>query len=146
METMKKSDRNTRSCRTKARVAGLRRCVQYYRLRPMQYRKTFSCSESYFVRFMMSNIADIFNPPASRPVVTDNCAPCTAVQALMCFGGGWYMLLGFPLQDKNGIIDVRKHPVWWQKSVRGVGVLLVGLGAYRVGELAQMAWHRYKTK
>jgi hypothetical protein len=97
-------------------------------------------------RAAMSNIAGIFNPPASRPVETDNCAPCTAVQALMCFGGGWYMLLGFPLQDKNGTINVRKHPLWWQKSVRGVGVLLVGLGAYRVGELAQMAWHRYKSK
>lgn len=64
----------------------------------------------------------------------------------MCFGGGWYMQLGLPMQDKSGKIDVRKHPLWWQKSVRGMGIVLVGLGSYRVGELVRMGWDRYQSK
>lgn len=92
----------------------------------------------------MSNIALIFSP--RPPADYEPCVTCTAMQAVMSFAGGWYMLLGRPFHDSKGVIDVRKHPIWWQKSVRGVGVLLVGLGAYRVGELGQVAWEWFQAE
>lgn len=90
----------------------------------------------------MSNILSVFTPPPSRPLSsseTENCVPCTAVQAAVCVAGGAYFALGWAFRDfKTGQIDAHKHPVWWQKSVRGAGVILVGLGAFRAGEVVQM--------
>lgn len=95
----------------------------------------------------MSNILSVFNPPPSRPLsneeVESSCIPCTIIQSILCVGGGAYFSSGFPLKDsKTGKIDLKKNPIWWQKSVRITGVLLIGLGAYRFGEAFQMLYRK----
>ncbi|CUM65271.1 uncharacterized protein PRCAT00002904001 [Priceomyces carsonii] len=86
----------------------------------------------------MSNILSVFNPPPPRELPGKPCLSCTAVQSLVCIGGGTYLSSTLPFKDsKTGRIDFNKNPVWWQKSIRGLGILLVGLGAYRAGEIAQ---------
>lgn len=93
----------------------------------------------------MSNILSVFNPPPSRdvPVTEVNCLPCTAIQLAVAFGGGLYLNSNLPFSaTKDGKIDLKKHPQWWQKSVRGVGIVLVGLGAYRLGEVGQILYKR----
>lgn len=91
----------------------------------------------------MSNILDIFNPPPSRLLSDEECVPCTAVQLAVCLGGGAYFLLPLPFKGKNGVVDLRKHPLWFQRGVRGTGVVLVALGMYRLGEVAQIYGRRF---
>lgn len=96
----------------------------------------------------MSNIVSVFNPPPSRDLAENevDCLGCTAVQSLVAFGGGAYLASSLPFKDKHGKIDVVKNPVWWQKSIRGAGILVFGLGAYRAGEAIQILWKRYEKK
>lgn len=90
----------------------------------------------------MSNIISVFNPPPSRDIPTSdvNCLPCTFIQSMFAFGGGAYLSSSLPFTEKDGKIDVKKNPLWWQKSVRGIGILLIGLGAYRFGEVGQIIY------
>lgn len=90
----------------------------------------------------MSNILGVFNPPPSRDLTDEECMPCTAVQLLVCFAGGGYFLSQMPFRDKNGVVDLKKHPVWFQRGVRGVAIGLIGLGMFRVGEIAQILYRR----
>ncbi|CAK7891985.1 hypothetical protein CAAN1_01S07998 [[Candida] anglica] len=90
----------------------------------------------------MSNILSVFNPPPSRQLDTNevNCLPCTFIQSMFATGGGIYLNSNIPFKGTDGKVDFKKHPIWWQKSVRGIGILLIGLGAYRFGEVAQMVY------
>lgn len=89
-------------------------------------------------KISMSNILNVLNPPPSRPLSDEECLPCTAVQLAVCLGGGGYFLLLLPFKGKNGVVDLKKHPVWFQRGVRGVGIGLVALGMYRLGEVVQI--------
>ncbi|KAK6204982.1 uncharacterized protein RJT21DRAFT_12305 [Scheffersomyces amazonensis] len=102
---------------------------------------------------MMSNILKVFNPPtgedlggsrSNSAIPTDeDCLPCTAIQSIVALGGGVYFSSQLPFRDNvTGKIDLIKHPLWWQKSVRGFGILVFGLGAYRAGEVIQILWRR----
>lgn len=91
----------------------------------------------------MSNILSVFNPPPPRKLsdeeVGHGCLPCTAMQSLFLFAGGIYLTSNYVFKDfKTGKIDYAKNPMWWQKTVKGAGVVIFGLGAYRAGEVAQM--------
>lgn len=96
----------------------------------------------------MSNILSVFNPPPPRDLGDDevNCLGCTAVQSLVAFAGGGYLTSNLPFKDKFGKVDLVKNPIWWQKSIKGVGILIFGLGAYRAGEVVQIIWHRYENR
>ncbi|KAG7662681.1 uncharacterized protein J8A68_003811 [[Candida] subhashii] len=94
----------------------------------------------------MSNILSVFNPPPSRDLSSDEigkkCIPCTAVQSIAALIGGFWFSSPNQFKDKvTGKIDLKKNPLWWQRSVRGSGIVLFGLGAYRAGEVIQMLLH-----
>lgn len=97
----------------------------------------------------MSNILNVFNPPPAGPV-DDNfgrdCLPCTLIQAALAIGGGTYLYSGAPFREANGKIDLKKNPLWWQKSIRGASILVVGIGAYRLGEAVIIAWDRWSSR
>lgn len=90
----------------------------------------------------MSNILGVFSPPAGRDLSDEECIPCTAVQLLVCFGGGGYFLTQMPFRDRHGVIDLKKHPVWFQRGVRGVAIGLIALGMFRLGEVGQIIYKR----
>ncbi|CAX39951.1 conserved hypothetical mitochondrial protein [Candida dubliniensis CD36] len=97
----------------------------------------------------MSNILSVFNPPPSRPYppspdeLESQCLPCTAIQSIVAIGGGLYLSSPNQFKDKTtGKIDLRKNPIWWQRSVRGAGIILFGLGAYRAGEVVQILYRK----
>ncbi|ODV79942.1 uncharacterized protein CANTADRAFT_89545 [Suhomyces tanzawaensis NRRL Y-17324] len=91
----------------------------------------------------MSNILSVFNPPPARPLsdeeVGTGCFPCTAMQALTALAGGAYLASGYVFKDLDtGKIDLKKNPMWWQRSVRGMGTVVVGFGVFRGAEAIQM--------
>lgn len=91
----------------------------------------------------MSNILSVFNPPAARDIPPEqDCLPCTAIQLLVCFAGGSYFLSPFPFRNKAGVVDLKVHPVWFQRGVRGVGIGLIALGMFRLGEVGQIWYNR----
>ncbi|KAI3406008.1 hypothetical protein KGF56_001227 [Candida oxycetoniae] len=94
----------------------------------------------------MSNILSVFNPPPSRDIPEKNieaCLPCTAIQSAVAILGGLYLSSPNQFKDKTtGKIDVIKNPLWWQKSVRGAGIILFALGAYRAGEVVQILYQK----
>lgn len=92
----------------------------------------------------MSNILDVFNPPKSRDLRSDevDCLGCTAIQSLVAFGGGAYLSL-FSFKE-HGKVDLAKNPLWWQRSIKSAGVLVFALGAYRAGEVVQILYDRYE--
>lgn len=71
----------------------------------------------------------------------DECLGCTAVQLVVCLGGGAYFASTRPFRGDGGVVDLKKHPVWFQRGVRASGVALIALGMFRVGEVAQI-WYR----
>lgn len=89
----------------------------------------------------MSNITSIFNPPKGRDLSDDECLGCTVVQLVVSLCGGLYFLSPYPFRDKAGLVDLKKHPLWFQRSVRGAGIGLVALAMYRVGEMGQI-WYK----
>ncbi|KAK6460110.1 hypothetical protein DFJ63DRAFT_315983 [Scheffersomyces coipomensis] len=103
---------------------------------------------------MMSNILKVFFPSTGESSESgsgrvssipseEDCLPCTTIQSIVALGGGVYFSSSLPFKDSTtGKIDLVKHPLWWQKSVKGVGILVFGLGAYRAGEVIQMIWKR----
>lgn len=93
----------------------------------------------------MSNILSVFNPPPARDIPDEPCLPCTAIQSLMSFAGGLYLNLNSLFKDLKGKINIHKNPIWWQNSVKSLGILLIGLGAYRAGEAGLMVWNRKRN-
>ncbi|EEQ41426.1 hypothetical protein EJF18_70039 [Clavispora lusitaniae] len=92
----------------------------------------------------MSNILGAFNPPPARDLSSEDCMACTAIQSMVCFGGGGYFLSPMPFRNKSGLVDLKKHPVWFQRSVRGIGIGLIALGMFRLGEVGQI-WYRRRS-
>lgn len=94
----------------------------------------------------MSNILDVFNPPPAGNVDRNpqDCIPCTLVQAALALGGGLYLYSGMPFMDSSGKIDVSKHPLWWQRTVRATLVVVIALGAYRLGEAGVLAYEKWQ--
>lgn len=92
----------------------------------------------------MSNILGVFRPPQGRDLSDEECLPCTAVQLFVCFGGGSYFLTNYPFRDKNGLVDLKKHPVWFQRGIRAFGIGIIALGMYRLGEVAQILYRKRK--
>ncbi|KAI5948897.1 hypothetical protein KGF57_005090 [Candida theae] len=94
----------------------------------------------------MSNILSVFNPPPPRDIPEKEykyCLPCTAIQSAVGIGLG--SVLSSPNQFKDsttGKIDLVKNPLWWQRSVRSAGVILLALGAYRAGEVVQAVYQK----
>lgn len=82
----------------------------------------------------------VFSPPAPRDLPEEDCLGCTLVQLAVCFGGGAYFASLMPFKDASGKINLTKHPLWFQRSVRGGGVALVALGMFRIGEVLQMVY------
>ncbi|RLV95375.1 hypothetical protein JA1_001083 [Spathaspora sp. JA1] len=80
----------------------------------------------------MSNILSVFNPPPSRTI------PDSELDRTLAMVGGFYLNSPNQFKDKTGKIDLVKHPLWWQRSVRGAGIVLFGFGAYRAGEVIQI--------
>lgn len=66
------------------------------------------------------------------------------MQSVMAFAGGAYLSSNLPFTDKSGKIDLVKNPLWWQRSIKGAGILVFGLGAYRAGEAIQLLWKKYR--
>ncbi|RCK62786.1 hypothetical protein Cantr_09144 [Candida viswanathii] len=98
---------------------------------------------------MSSNILSVFNPPKPGPYPPSQsdddvqCLPCTAIQSLVALGFGFYLSTPNQFRDKTtGKIDFVKNPLWWQRSVRGAGIILFGLGAYRAGEVVQILYRK----
>ncbi|KAI5954616.1 hypothetical protein KGF54_002392 [Candida jiufengensis] len=95
---------------------------------------------------MSSNIASVFNPPPSRNIPDreiEDCIPCTTIQSIAAIAGGLYFSSPNQFKDKvTGKIDLVKNPLWWQRSVRGAGIILVGLGAYRAGEVFKILYEK----
>ncbi|KAL6454516.1 hypothetical protein SBY92_003982 [Candida maltosa Xu316] len=94
---------------------------------------------------MSSNILEIFNPPAPGKYTPreEQCLPCTAIQSIVAMGFGFYLSSPNQFKDaKTGKIDLVKNPLWWQRSVRGAGIILFGLGAYRAGEVIQILYNK----
>ena len=93
----------------------------------------------------MSNIIGVFNPPPLRdlPIEATECLPCTFIQLCVSVGGGLWLNLNSPFKGKDGKIDLIKHPMWWQKSLKGTGILLFGFGAYRFGEFATKVYEKW---
>lgn len=90
----------------------------------------------------MSNILDVFSPPAVRDLPEEECLGCTAVQTVMSLAGGAYFASSMPFKDTQGRVDLKKHPVWFQRGVRSGGIALFALGMYRLGEVVQIAYKR----
>ncbi|CAK9437121.1 uncharacterized protein LODBEIA_P15400 [Lodderomyces beijingensis] len=94
----------------------------------------------------MSNILSVFNPPPSRNIPESDlqdCLPCTAIQSAVAIAGGLYFSSPNQFKDKvTGKVDIVKNPIWWQRSVRGAGIILFALGAYRAGEVVQILYHK----
>lgn len=90
----------------------------------------------------MSNIANVFNPPPGRDLSDEECLGCTAVQLAVCLGGGSYFLSSMPFKDKTGLVDLRRHPVWFQRGIRATGIGLLALACYRLGEVAKIYHNR----
>ncbi|ODV69949.1 hypothetical protein HYPBUDRAFT_151488 [Hyphopichia burtonii NRRL Y-1933] len=92
-----------------------------------------------------SNILKVFNPPSSQPVAP--CIPCTAIQSIVCIGGGIFFASGLIFKDfKTGKMPkfgTKQHPMWFVKTVKGGGICLVGLGAYRGGEVVTSILNNY---
>lgn len=94
---------------------------------------------------VQSNILSLFTRP-TRSQVTEqegqsnsddigeslqqDCIPCMTVQLIMSIGLGTY-LQSDSLFKENGIVDYKKHPIIWQRSLRGFGLGLIGFGLYR---------------
>ena len=95
---------------------------------------------------IMSNITSILNPILQLSSRQDDCLPCTTTQSVLSIMGGYYLYLGALFRSRNGKIDLKKHPIWWQNSIRTIGILIVGLGAYRAGEAVQILWNRYENR
>lgn len=98
---------------------------------------------------MSSNILSVFNPPKTGPYPPsqenseEQCLPCTAIQSFVALGCGFYLSSPNQFKDKTtGKIDFVKNPLWWQRSVRGAGIILFGLGAYRAGEVFQLLYKK----
>lgn len=97
-------------------------------------------------RQTMSNILSVFNPPPPRDIPEKEyiyCLPCTAIQAAVGLGLGF--VLRSPNQFKDpvtGKIDLVKNPLWWQRSVRSAGFILLALGAYRAGEVVKAVFQK----
>lgn len=92
----------------------------------------------------MSNILNVFNPPEGRDLGEEECLGCTAVQTLLCLAGGGYFMSSMPFKNKSGTIDLKKHPLWFQRGVKGSGIMLVALGMFRLGEVIQI-WHKRRS-
>ncbi|OBA22163.1 hypothetical protein METBIDRAFT_38696 [Metschnikowia bicuspidata var. bicuspidata NRRL YB-4993] len=90
----------------------------------------------------MSNILNVLSPPPGRDLSDEECIGCTAVQLAVCFLGGGYFLSLLPFKDKSGLVDLRKHPVWFQRGVRGTGIGLLALACYRLGEVGKIYYNR----
>lgn len=93
----------------------------------------------------MSNIRDVFFPPPARDIPEqeiEDCIPCNTVQALVAMGGGLWLASENQFRDKStGKIDAVKNPLWWRRSVRGLGLTLFVLGTYRAFEVSQAIYH-----
>lgn len=90
----------------------------------------------------MSNILDVFQPPEGRDLSDEECLGCTAVQTFMSLAGGSYFLSSMPFKNKKGVVDLKTHPLWFQRGIRGGGIILIALGMYRLGEVAQIIYKR----
>lgn len=87
----------------------------------------------------MSNILSVFNPPPARDLPDVDCLPCTAIQGAVSLFGGSFLVSGIPFRDsKLNLIDIVKHPLWWQRSVRGFGIGVIGFGVFRISQSVEM--------
>lgn len=56
--------------------------------------------------------------------------------------GGAYFLSLMPFNGPKGKPDLIKHPIWFQRGIRGAGCGLIALAMYRLGEVAQALYIR----
>ena len=70
----------------------------------------------------------------------------TAIQSIVAIGGGLYLSSPNQFKDKTTGKSTLRKPLWWQRSVRGAGIILFGLGAYRAGEVVQILYRRDLVK
>lgn len=78
----------------------------------------------------MSNLAKIFNPPASRDLTdeeVENCGVCQVMATVTSLAAGGYFASGLAFKgEKPGV-----NPAWWKALVRLTGYGLIGFGIYR---------------
>lgn len=83
-------------------------------------------------RGIMSNIANVFNPPKSEEI--EDCLACDVFNSFFLVGAGSYLISGKAIQKDNKISLEefhKKNPIWWRNSIKGFGAALIGYGAYR---------------
>lgn len=84
-----------------------------------------------------SNLLSVFKPAQAKDYEYQECIPCTSIQAMLSFVLGGY-LQSDTLFKENGKIDLKKHPIMWQKSVKLTGLGLFGFGFWRLYEVYNM--------
>ena len=95
----------------------------------------------------MSNIFSVFNPFPSRdlPASEVDCLPCTLVHSAFAICGGYLLSFFSELPFKEGKenkIDFKKHPLWWQRPVRGIAGVMIGFGAYRFAQAGKIMYKK----
>lgn len=93
---------------------------------------------------VQSNIISIFTggdksarDSGDTEFVDTDCIPCTVIQLITATGLGIYFQADHLFKEKDGKIDLKKHPKIWQYSIRTLGIGLIGLGIQRM-------YHVYK--
>lgn len=82
-----------------------------------------------------SNILSVFNPPPARDLEDyETCIPCTAMQSIVAILGGGYLTTNLPFQPSEKF-KVQQNPLWWIRSVKVSGLMLIGFGIYRAKEV-----------
>lgn len=90
----------------------------------------------------MSNILNVFYPPESRdlkPEEVEDCLPCQLMASIGCTATGAWFLSGKAFEDNTISVEenLKKNPVWWRNCIKGVGIGLIGYGAFRGYEMVR---------
>lgn len=81
----------------------------------------------------MTNMTDLFNPPASKNLSDkeiEDCTVCQTMATVTALAAGAYFASGQVFKnEKPGT-----NPMWWKNFIKGTGMGLIGYGIYRGGD------------
>lgn len=67
------------------------------------------------------------------------------MQSIVALALGLYLQSNNLLKDAQGKIDPIKHPMIWQKSIKSLGLGLIGFGVWRVYEVYRISKDQFAT-